>query len=383
MAEQQAPFVDLPAALVEEVLNGTEGVAEELLGIFRLMRAGRDRLRSNLLERGLVMKESALGYPPIPTTCAVDGSYAIDRLLTTDLTACAAVAMEGLTPPSEKRHWQQPHHLTFIRSEIHHPDTATVLRAVMLGSELLLAVRAPHDLVMIDGTLTLPIIYFNQALAKCGEAPELGCSKEFQRTALEFLVAYLDMLRSERSDKHYAGLPKYSTRREVGRLLEWPIHHDDRGTLTMLLDGGELTKPMPLEQPAQPWHLATRSLPAAVRADAEEVAGKIVDTLRRIRVLYYKPHEWLPALRIEVAENVAENHHRLATLVQGIKHQSATPGMLEPYPLYLADRMVKALARAVPAFRQVATQRVSEKYEGNIGEVFFGMHGYRSESGRL
>lgn len=43
--------------------------------------------------------------------------------------------------------------------------------------------------------------------------------------------------------------------------------------------------------------------------------------------------------------------------------------------------MVKALARAIPAFRQVATQQVSERYEGEVGEVFFGMHGYRSESG--
>jgi hypothetical protein len=56
--------------------------------------------------------------------------------------------------------------------------------------------------------------------------------------------------------------------------------------------------------------------------------------------------------------------------------------MLEPYPIYLADRTVKAVARAIPAFRQVTTQRISEHYEGDIGEVFFAMHGYRSEAGR-
>ena len=55
--------------------------------------------------------------------------------------------------------------------------------------------------------------------------------------------------------------------------------------------------------------------------------------------------------------------------------------MLEPYPLYLADRTVKALARALPAFRQVTTQRIAEKHEGDVGEVFFAMHGYRSETG--
>jgi hypothetical protein len=56
--------------------------------------------------------------------------------------------------------------------------------------------------------------------------------------------------------------------------------------------------------------------------------------------------------------------------------------MLEPYPLYLADRTVKALARAIPAFRQVTTQHISEQYEGDISEVFFAMHGYRSDAGR-
>jgi hypothetical protein len=118
-----------------------------------------------------------------------------------------------------------------------------------------------------------------------------------------------------------------------------------------------------------------------MRGLAEDLAKQVVAELPQVRVLYYKPQEWLPALRIEVARNIAENGHRLAVVLQGLKHQCATPAMLEPYPLYLADRTVKALARAVPAFRQVATQRISERYDGDIGEVFFAMHGYRSETG--
>ena len=98
-------------------------------------------------------------------------------------------------------------------------------------------------------------------------------------------------------------------------------------------------------------------------------------------IFYYKPHEWLPALRVETARDIALNDHRLASVIQGLKHQCATAAMLEPYPLYLADRTVKALAKAIPTFRHVATQRISEKYDGDIGEVFFAMHGYRSESG--
>ncbi len=129
----QAPFADLPAALVDEVLSQTSTVAQGLLTSFQEVRKKRKTLRAELLDSGLLIAESSLDYPPLPTTCAVDGSYAIEQLLTTDLAAAAAVAMEGLTPPSEKRYWELPRHRSFVVAEPHSADTATVLRAVMLG----------------------------------------------------------------------------------------------------------------------------------------------------------------------------------------------------------------------------------------------------------
>jgi hypothetical protein len=48
----------------------------------------------------------------------------------------------------------------------------------------------------------------------------------------------------------------------------------------------------------------------------------------------------------------------------------------------MADRMVKHLARAIPTFRQVTSQRIAEIYEGNVDDIFLGLHGYRTESGR-
>jgi hypothetical protein len=382
MATEEAPFVDLPAALVEEVIEKTAEVSEILLEMFRKVRADQDSFRKDLLKSDLVRNESSLGYPPLPTTCAADGSYSIERLLTADLVAAAAVAVEGLTPPSEKRYWEQPRYTTYVKPETHHPDTVTIVRAIMIGSELILAKKAPHDLIMIDGSLTLPIIYFNQATNKAPETSELQCSRDFMGKACDYLEAYGAVLRAERSDRNYAGVPKYSTRREIGRVLDWPPQYDDRGMLTFLLNPGEFTKPLTMEQPDQRWHLYTNRLPLEMRNLADELSESIIDNLEQVCILYYKPHDWIPALRIEVPRVIATNANRLAIVVQGVKHQCATPSMLEPYPLYLADRTVKALSRSIPAFRQVTTQRISEKYDGNIGEIFHAMHGYRSESGR-
>jgi hypothetical protein len=377
MTNDRTPFVDLPAALVEDILGQATYTGDLLIDRFHSLKIEREGYRHRLKEKDLIIHESSLGYPPLPTTCGTDGSYAIERLLFADLTAAAAVAVEGLTPPSEKRHWDQPHHLAFVQVEPHHPDTSTVLRAVMLGKELILATSAPHDLVLLDQTFTLPIIYFNQALNQAPICPELHCSQEFMKYCLEYLAAYRSILRPQRSDKHYLGLPKYSSKREIGRMIQFDERHDDRGLLTFLLQPGELTRPMRLEPPKGPWHL-----PKDLRDQASSLVDEIISGLGDIFIFYYKPHDWLPALRIETAKEVALNPHRLAIIVQGLKYQCAVPSILEPYPLYLADRTVKALARAVPTFRQVATQRLSERYDGDIGEVFFAMHGYRSESGR-
>jgi hypothetical protein len=381
MTENAKPFSDLPAALVEEVLGKTEELGDKLFKSFKQTKAQRGDMRERLKDLKLLLRESSLGYPPIPTTCATDGSYAIERLLTIDMAAAAAVAVEGLTPPSEKRFWEAPRHRTLVFTEIHHDKTATILRAAMLGEELLLACKAPHDLVLLDCTLALPIIYFNQGISAAGHDQKLDVSRYFLEHAFEYLSAYRDILRSARSDHQFAGIPKYSTRREIGSRAGWPGIYDDRGLLTMMLESSELTKPLPLENPEQPWHIGLQPLrdkqPAAI-----SVVQEIINFLKNVHVFYYKPHDWLPAMRVEVAREVASNPNRLAVVIQGLKHQCATPSMLEPFPLYWADRTVKALSRALPAFRHITTQRVAEKYSDDIGEVFFAMHGYRTEGGR-
>ncbi|GAI46999.1 unnamed protein product, partial [marine sediment metagenome] len=59
-------------------------------------------------------------------------------------------AIEGITPPSEKRHWEKPHHRVAINPEKHDPDTSTVVRGIMMEMELELAAKAPHDIVFLD-----------------------------------------------------------------------------------------------------------------------------------------------------------------------------------------------------------------------------------------
>lgn len=381
MESTDRPFAELPAALVDEVLQRTDSLSQKLLAEFEQVRTHRQGWRAQLVAAGLLRRDSDLSYVPIPTACGVDGSYALERLLASDLVAAASVAVEGLTPPSERRHWPEPRHAVWIETEAHEAETGTVLRALMIGMELKLASQAPHEVVLLDGSLTTPLIYFNQALNKAQEVWYLETTKHLLEQMGDYLKAYHDILTSTRTDRCWIAIPKYTTRREIGQALRWSDSHDDRGLLSLLLEPGEFTRPTTLQQPTEPWHLNLHPLPPETREAANRLGQRITSLLGEIQVIYYRPYPWLPALRLEMSRAVAENPARLATVLHGIRHQCGTPAVMEPYPLYMADRMVKHLPRAIPTFRQVTSQRITENYQGNVDEVFLGLHGYRTESG--
>lgn len=378
MEKTEQPFAELPEALVEEMLSTSERVGEGLYTAFKEIQESKESIRKHLQGKNILKKDAEVGYPGIPTTCGVDGSYAVERLLATDFAACAAVAIEGLTPPSEKRHWEKPHHKVLIHPEKHDPDTGTVIRGIMMEMELELAAKAPHDIVFLDGSLTTPLIFMNQATNKVLESDETIIGKSLVGKFRDFLDSYKTILEASRTDKLWVSMPKYTTRRELGKKLNWPSHYDDRAILTTILSPGEFTTPISLDQPLQPWHLR---LPSDDK-ELERLKDEMLSAIRRLYVIYYRPHNWTPTLRIEIASSIATNNSRIAVLLQGLKYQCGTPGIFEPYPLYMADRMVKHLGSAIPAFRQTATRRMAELHQGDAGEIFFSMHGYRTESGR-
>ena len=105
-ADIDNPFDELPESLVEEMLDGCPQLSENLSTTFQRLFKEKDRIRQKLKDTQMLKKDTELRSARVnPTSCGVDGSYAIEKLLATDMIAFAAVAVEGLTPPSDKRYW--------------------------------------------------------------------------------------------------------------------------------------------------------------------------------------------------------------------------------------------------------------------------------------
>jgi hypothetical protein len=370
---EEQPFAELPEALVDDLLSKCTPVGEGLFASFDKVRCAKEQVRKKLLDLGLLHRDSEISSVPAnPTSCGVDGAYAVERLLSTDLAVTASVAVEGLTPPTEKRFWPRPQHLCEIKALPHNEFTSNVLRAVMMCMELELASQAPHDVVMMDGSLTTPLIYINQGVANLKDVPRLlGETLESRvRGAVESSGIILE---SRRSDRIYVALPKYTTRREVSEMLEMD-EYEDRGLLSFVLGAGEYVGPIQKTVASEPWSVQNfLGQSSFVKDYQSRISG--------LCVLYYRPFDHIPTLRLEVATSVAKNQQRLSVLLEAMRIQCGAPSIFEPYPLFMADRMVKHLGSAIPALRRTTTQFIAERWQDNLGSAFLAMHGYRTDLG--
>ena len=55
--------------------------------------------------------------------------------------------------------------------------------------------------------------------------------------------------------------------------------------------------------------------------------------------------------------------------------------MMEPFPLYMADRIAKHMAPAIPAYKQIIMKQMTELSDNNEKDIFFIMHSYRTDGG--
>jgi len=388
--EYTSPLDFLPEAMVDEMLARQKEVVESLATQISQIANIKMDIRRKLEELNQLKNVNELiqrrGYP---TTVGVDGSYGIIRHLSLDTVGLAAVAVEGLVPPRETRLWQKPQHIVRILPVKHHADTQRLCRAIMFSYELELATKAPHTVVFMDGSLTSQLIGMGQGLSaiqtapvSVGESvPEELCKEVSVRLEIT-LRNYLTVLTSPRTDRLYVGVPKYSSKSEVIKLLQRNgFKHqiletsNDKGLLSVSLKAGDVVGPVGLQQPESPWHLS--GLPKGLENLRDEITG----ALAKLRVLYFKPSSGHPALRIEVGEDVVRNKYKLSTLFDSLQAQAGIHGILEPYPLYVADVFVKHAYSALMELKEAALTDVDKIAGSEFPDVFLSLQDYRTEGG--
>lgn len=374
--EKFSPFMEIPASLVQKLLNDTDKITDDLILPFLDIQHRKQEFRSQLFNKQLIRNDSEMKCDRFYSTCGVDGSCGIDRLVGTDLIVAGAVGVEGLSQ-SDNSLWDNNNYDSFVSTETHDLEKNDIIaRALMLEMELKLAANAPYDLILMDGSLTTALIHMYKAVHYFKYGFKQSVTKlrnEFEN----FLASYKRVLAGEISDRIWIGLPKYTSRNDIGGSLNLNIAYDDKALLSLVLAPGEFTSPT-IFTDRDAWHVEVPYENERTRALKEEVTK----TVKQLSFIYYKPHSWTPALRIEVPYKIVQDEEKLFAILQAIKTECKLPTLLEPYPLYMADRQVKNLSQTIPSLRQIATRRMVEEEKLNAEDIFFMMRSYRTESGR-
>jgi NurA domain len=370
------PFADLPDALVRDLLAKATTVAQGVSENLRCLRGRREALIAEARDKGLILRKADLDVPREPSVVGVDGSYQIHRLTAIDLCAAAAVAVEG-TSKEATRHWPEPYHEMWVDGLPHRIDTVGVLRGMMVSMEILLANNAPHDVVLMDGSFSSLIIYLNQGLTMldaCAEASRDEFRRRWNNGTLEGLKRLL-------SSNRTVAMPKFTSRNEFvqGDLVHPPVSVDGKTLATMILNPGEYTAPLAIHSDDEPASMRVDHLAQAYCPDSD--MEQIRAALSGIKVTYFRPYGWLPAFRMELPRAIADSPARLSIALEGVIRQLFSPAVIEPYPLFLADRMVKSLGSGVAVIEQAVAQHVAGD-SPDIENTLLFLQNYRTEGGR-
>jgi hypothetical protein len=84
---------------------------------------------------------------------------------------------------------------------------------------------------------------------------------------------------------------------------------------------------------------------------------------------------------MELPGSIASSSTRLSMALEGVQRQLLTPAVFEPYPLFLADRMVKSLGAGVAVIEQVVAQHVAGE-SPDVETTLLCLQNYRTEGGR-
>jgi hypothetical protein len=375
MYEVDSPsFLEIPASLVEQMLQKTTEIGEILQSSMHDINRKREKFRLQLEQIGLLDNDINFGNTKPLVSGGVDGAYAVDRLLGTDLLFAAAVGVEGINELENGKRIA-PNHDVFVYPEKHNPENMISARAIMVEMEIKLAANAPYDIVYLDGSLTTALIHMYKAINFI-ENLNSKSSDKIKEDFKDFLISYKKILDLKDTYKYYLGIPKYTSRNDIGKNLHWPENYDDRAILTLILDPGEFTRPK-LFTSEEGWHVRLPYEDKELRVLMQQV----ISGIKNLSVIYYKPHPWCPALRIEMPSATASDETKLNSILINIKNQCQTPSIMEPFPLYMADRIAKHMAPAIPAYKQIIMNQMTQLNDHNEKDIFFLMHSYRTEGG--
>ena len=346
-------FGDLPDALINELLERASGVGTTALKHVETQVRARKKLRKRAHHLGLINELPDLSHMPTGSVAAVDGSLVSKRLASFDLNAAAALAVDGI---GFDAHEDSPRHDIAVHTTRPLRFGREITYALMFCMEYNIASNEikTRQLVMLDGAFSTGLIAISKALISAQNHYDELYNDFFDRWAPSTMLRVPEIMTSDR----VIALPKRSSANEFAtqtRLFDRrEIDTNGRSTASLILNANEFSGPFSFD---------TRT-PQTLLSDGFPEFWKQTRALfEELQVVYFKPHPWSHAYRVEMPRIICEDEQRLHSVLDTIKRQCTNPAMMEPYPLYVADRFAKSLSKGSNALLDAVRHDVTANSE--------------------
>ena len=268
---------------------------------------------------------------PTESVSAVDGSLVSKRLASFDLNAATALAVDGI---GFKNDGNNVRHDIAIHPTKPLPYGRVVTYALMFCMEYNIASEEANarNLVMLDGAFSTGLIAISKALEADESHDDTLYKDFFDRWTTKTIHSVGEIMTSNR----VVALPKRSSANEFVRTRLFKnreIDTNGRSTASLILNANEYSGPFSFDtRRPQTWQ--TEAFPGFRK--------ELSSLFEELQVVYFKPHSWSHAYRVEMPSVIGDDEQRLHSVLDTIKRQCINPSMMEPYPCTLQIASQKA-----------------------------------------
>lgn len=388
-------YAYLPEDLLGKILENVPNTVQKMNGMFDIqeepMKKGIDKLRNKGLTKILTANDFS------ESLIAVDGGVIIEKMTGSDLLLAVAAGVEGLAE-DKKIEWGKDNNQFYQWQTVlpHGEANSRLAQGIMFLMELSVLANAKHEIRIMDGTHFTSIIKINGMLS----AIEDNAGEEYTNTLKAFLKdTYAkvipdipDIVEAGFNNDAIVALVKYSSSKDVNDafLKDFKITVDDKTFFSLALSENEYLVPLPVGQSIEEregiWdqlHISC-NLKIPERDDLNLALAKAINPLRTTDIFtkqkkesdlyfsYYKPFNEGPAYRLEIKKSLAKDTSRFEKVLSSIKRQIIYPEIIEPYPQYLVDLMVKSISTGMFAIKEAIRISPDLKLENSKFNLLFG-----------
>ena len=392
--DSETKLYELPEALISKVLQSSKKQVEKLNHLYKNQLEPLKESMKRLREETYLIQSLNEG-DHTDAVSAVDGGRIINKSKGMNALLAVAVGVEGFNCKAGKD-WKKQYD-SWIKVIPHNENSYRLCQGIMSVMELNVILDSPHDIKIMDGTHLTPLLSIDKLLniskEKQSKEYTLGLNEFFKESNLS------DIIGQFLTDKTIIAMPKYSSSRDIIESDHWKrknyfpkdITIDDKFFFSWHLREGEYTKPLSIGQSEtgrkkwnnlditcnmdefKKWNKGLKEKLQLIKTQMSDPSSKEA----QLYFTYYKPYKDPFAYRIECKKDLVANPKEFENLLRSIKGQLCLPHIQEPYPQYLADKMVKSGSRVLRALQDAI--QLSKELDENLKNHFI-FESYRSDS---